>query len=172
MRTLATLLLLAMMLTGCAQQQPPEETPPPTLAPMLATDEEALAAAEEAYAAYLAMSDLIASEGGADPERIAPYVTADWLVRELEGSKALQLSGLTIAGSSDLRSISLQQHDSRDLIVYACLDVSGSRVLDASGADITDDDRVEHVEMQVSFIEGLGKFRLSDNEPFRAAKRC
>ena len=63
--------LLALVLAGCAPDVPAIQVPPtPTVTPLFASDEEALAAAEEAYAAYLAMSDEITSDGGERPERI------------------------------------------------------------------------------------------------------
>ena len=72
MRRTARLLPLAVLgaalLAGCLPTDPPV-TPPPTsdLEPVFASDEEALAAAEEAYGAYLAAADEILSSGGADP---------------------------------------------------------------------------------------------------------
>ncbi len=82
MRSVVGALVLVGMLalTGCVDgDRLPTLPPTPTSTPIFASEEEALAAAEEAYAAYLEMSNLISSEGGVEPERIAPFVTADQL---------------------------------------------------------------------------------------------
>ncbi len=66
-RPVVTLAVLLLVLTGCT---PGDEVvvpdPEPTVEPMFATDEEALAAAEEAYGAYLAASDASLAGGGVE----------------------------------------------------------------------------------------------------------
>ena len=80
--TIAGMLLLA----GCGGGDPIPTLPPtPSATPIFASEEEALAAAEDAYAAYRGMSDQISAEGGANPERIAPFVTESRLADELRG---------------------------------------------------------------------------------------
>src|SRR5690606_24012229 len=82
----AATVTVAVLLSGCVQQGP-EVTPPPepSTTPIFASDEEALAAATEAYEAYLAMSDLIAQEGGVNPERIESVAVRKALADALEG---------------------------------------------------------------------------------------
>ncbi|MCU1637074.1 MAG: hypothetical protein JWQ68_2313, partial [Cryobacterium sp.] len=53
--------------------------------PVFATDEDALAAATEAYAAYLSMSDRILMDGGAQPERIREVATKPLADLEIAG---------------------------------------------------------------------------------------
>ena len=71
MRILPSIALAALVVSlfsGCIPTEPLADTPAPqpTSTPVFASEEEALAAAVEAYAGYLEMSDLIASEGGAN----------------------------------------------------------------------------------------------------------
>lgn len=135
----AAVLLLGGCVPGDAQVAPP---PAQTTEPIFASDEEALAAATEAYEAYLAMSDLIAQEGGKDPERIAPYVTKEWLKQEMKGNKELADSGRVLVGNFRVTQTTLQQmfvDESAlvNIVIYACVSPSGARLLGPSGKDVT-----------------------------------
>ena len=139
----ALTLAAALLLSGCVPQVPAVVPPPEqTTEPVFASDEEALAAATDAYTAYLAMSDLIAQEGGANPERIAPFVTEEWLKKEIQGNRDLVASGRKLVGGVEVRSTSVQQVFGDTVtpvtvVIYACLNPNGARLLDASGADVT-----------------------------------
>jgi len=181
MRSLPSLLtaaLVAIVLSGCLPTPSPVEPEPhasPT--PLFATEDEALAAAEEAYAAYLRVSDLIASEGGANPERIAPYVTGEWLQVELSAFRSFEATGKRIVGATTVTSTALQRldqdHDQIELVVYSCSDVSGSRVIDKSGADVTPQDRPEMVNLQLTFVAKAGlPLKLDGSEPWSDHSSC
>ena len=148
-----------LLVSGCAPK-PVEPLKPVTPVPehserLFETPEEALAAAEAAYAEYQAMSNLIASEGGKDPERIAPYVTEELLPRELEVSGLFTQYELRAEGEATFDSIRLQQYFTASeghttVVVYLCNDVSPARIIDKSGADVTPD-RPERVLLEVEF---------------------
>lgn len=143
------------------------------MAPGFASEAEALAAAEAAYASYLAMSDLIASEGGANPERIAPFVTEEWLVKELESFGSVQASGNKLMGSTSFAQMTIQTMTQEDLSVYACLDVSDSRVVNAAGIDVTPVDRIQVINMQIDFrVLGSGSLVLARGESWPAGSFC
>jgi hypothetical protein len=150
MRTLVGAVTVAgvLLLGGCGGGDPLPTLPPtPSATPIFASEEEALAAAEEAYAAYVEMSDLISSEGGVEPERIAPFVTERRFADELRGFNTLRDSGLRISGRATFEVIELQRATELDgdfeVAFYACVDLSGSRVVNAQGADVTPTDREE-----------------------------
>jgi len=157
-RTLAAAGIGALLvLTGCVGGDPLPTLPPePTSTPIFASEEEALAAAEEAYAAYLEMSNLISSEGGVAPERIAPLVTEERLDDELRGFATVRENGLRIVGSTTFEILEIQrvEFDDSDAEVtfYACWDASDSRVLDESGADVTPTDRIVVAVLEVSVV--------------------
>ncbi len=167
--TIATLIALVLLLTGCIPQQPPPE---PTPTPVFASEEEALAAAEEAYAEYLAMSDLIASEGGADPERLAPYVTEDWLAHEVDTFDAMQQEGIRIAGSTSPGLLKFQDMESTRVVVVTCYDAEEHRVLDLQGQDVTPADRISRVNLQITFQMEAGVLLVSGSEPWQADPSC
>jgi hypothetical protein len=178
--SLATL-AVAVLLSGCVPQGP-EVTPPPvpSTEPVFASDEEALAAATDAYKAYLAMSDLIAQEGGKDPERIAPFVTAEWLEKEMEGNSELLKSGRKLVGNFEVVQTRLQQlyeAESAQLTVtiYACLSPNEARVIDSSGVDVTPDMVRTRRWTEATFIVDTHadpKLLLSGDEPWLTDSSC
>jgi len=140
--SLAVILLLAACGGGNAV---PTLAPTPTTTPLFASEEEALAAAEEAYAAYLAMSGLISSEGGVEPERIAPFVTEERLVDELRGFETYRALGIRTEGNDTFRVLEIQRFDVApggvEIAIYVCWDASEVRVFDQDGTDVTPEDR-------------------------------
>lgn len=162
MRTVVGALALGTViaLAGCGGGQPIPTLPPtPSSTPIFASDEEALAAAEDAYRAYLEMSNLIANQGGVDPERIAPFVTGEYLGTEIQSYSPLSSKGLRTEGHSVMVHDTLQQASElagiANLTLYVCLSVEGVHVLDAQGEDVTPKDRPSVIPLEVEF-EGPG----------------
>ena len=146
-----------LLLSGCGGSDPMPTLPPtPSSTPVFASEEEALAAAEEAYAAYLAMSNLISSEGGADPERIAPFVSESRLADELEGFETYQNLQIHTAGTDTYEVRELQRVDETEagaeVVVYVCWDASAVRVIDASGMDVTPASREVRALLEVVLV--------------------
>lgn len=146
-RLVGAVAVLGMLtLSGCGGGDPLPTLPPtPSSTPVFASEEEALAAAEEAYSAYLEMSNLITSEGGVNPERIAPFVSEDRLPDELEGFQTYSDLNIHTTGNDVYEIVELQRIDESDagveVVVYVCWDASAVRVLNADGADVTPPDR-------------------------------
>ena len=173
------LVLVGMLaLTGCVEgDRIPTLPPTPTSTPIFASDEEALAAAEDAYAAYNEVSALIAMDGGADPERIAPFVTEDQLENELATYALYQEQQVHAEGRSTITRIELQQASEMagiaDIAIYACLDVTAVRILDSAGRDVTPPDRPSLVALEVSF-EGhsLDELRVASSDIWSDSSFC
>lgn len=149
-------LIAAAGLAACAPDQP--ERPPghtPNHHPVFASDEEALAAAEDAFGAYLEVANLVAQESGVEPERFSSVTTHGWLEVEIEAAKALHQTGNHQVGDVKFSSLTLQQVEisGAQAIVdaYACLDVSGARFLDVNGVDVTPIDRDSTLPIQLTF---------------------
>lgn len=156
-RRLAALLLAAATLASLAACAPgePEPTPSPspveTDAPIFASDEEALAAAVAAYEAYLAMSDSITADGGANPERIHS-VTSDAFGEKSEADfTAFHKAGLRSTGSTRVDSARLLEIDdsNQTVSIYACQDVSDIRLFNSVGSDVTPAERDDRVPLVI-----------------------
>jgi hypothetical protein len=133
----------ALGLGGCVPSGP-DRTPNAvaTSKPVFESDAAALAAATKAYAAYLAMSDTIAQQGGANPERLASLVTPEWMTKEIESAQKFARKGIHQVGGSKFDSPRLQVSDESEegvatVAIYLCLDLSESRMADQSQADVT-----------------------------------
>ena len=160
---LSSLLLLGTLaLTGCTPEPVPQapqasETTAPTDAPVFASDEEALAAATEAYAAYLAMSDQILAEGGENPDRIRAFSTETLAEIEMEGYAQVRSNKLRSVGESRfsdliLQNLSLTEKAGRGIVTtYLCSDISEVDVVNVNGDSVVKDARPDFTPFIVSF---------------------
>jgi hypothetical protein len=171
-------LVAALLASGCAPSGPqPTPRPSPSATPLFESDEEALAAAEEAYAAYLRVSDQITSEGGVNPERVDPLIGDDIRPGVHESFAKYRDRNIRTTGATSLNFVSLQsvQVDRHTVIdAYICIDVSEVRVVDSSGADITPESRASLVPLVVTFHSNSGPDRLiiERSEPWGDDSMC
>jgi hypothetical protein len=162
--------LAAVTLSGCSAAPVPvasstadpvaEATTAPTEPPpIFASNDEALAAAKAAYATYAALSDDIMRRRSAavDFSGFSASVSATYLPQVAEARDSFTKAGHVGQGASSFDSVTLVQYsdsarDHAEVEVYMCSDVSGLRLLDVSGVDVTPADRIDRVPLQVSFI--------------------
>ncbi len=156
-------LVVGLGMTACVGGEPLPTLPPtPDSTPIFGSEEEALAAAEAAYAAYLEMSNLISSEGGVDPERIASVAIDELFESSLEGFATLRNNQWRTVGMSVLTQSQLQFADlnatmgEEAVAAYVCVDVSGVDVLGPDGTSVVAPDRPDLQGFEVFFT-------LSDN---------
>ena len=172
-RPVVTLAVLLLVLTGCT---PRDEVvvpdPEPTVEPMFASDEEALAAAEEAYGAYLAASDASLAGGGVERGELYKLVTERMREEIDEDFDSIGENGWIVQGNTSFDSAVLQslvqEPDYSDVTIYLCADVSNNRVIDALGADVTPADRADRVPLEVQLVSESGsglKLERSDYWP-------
>lgn len=158
---------IALLMTGCVGASEPTPTPTPTdvtIAPIFATDEEALAAAVSAYEAYSSVVNAIASDGNIGVDRIRGVAT-DGYARQIETMfEDLAQRGLTIQGTTRVDSFRLVEAATvgggAEVTILLCSDVSRSRILDASGRDVTPKDRPDRSALQAIVVS-------SEKEPDR-----
>ncbi|WP_022893793.1 hypothetical protein [Agromyces subbeticus] len=161
---------LVLLLSGCTGGGEPSPTPSASTdaaEPIFATDEEALAAAVAAYTAFEELSQTIAAEGGIEPERIERSVTSEYMPGLLEEFAQYQELGLRITGSASLDSFRLAEHsggaDRVSVTLYVCRDVSGVRVIDAAGVDVTPADRQLRTPLVADLVSKDGADNLLVN---------
>lgn len=161
MRILSSLVgvaLVGALLTGCIPSESPvTPSPEPSSTPVFASEEEALAAAEEAYAAYVKLADQIFIEGGIDPDRLASIATGAQLETEIEGFKEVSRLGQRSTGGTVFDGMTLQMlvPDRRSLnavvTTYVCEDISAVDVLDATGSSVVSPSRPNRVMYELTF---------------------
>ena len=133
--TVAGMLLLA----GCGGGDPIPTLPPtPTATPIFASEEEALAAAEEAYAAYQAAVDLALQT--LDSSGLSEVATGPALEAASDSAEEFRQSSRRQVGSAIVHSVSpvdlsslLDGDGSEVSQIYACLDLSDVTVVGSDG---------------------------------------
>jgi hypothetical protein len=154
--TIAAVVLLTM--SGCSGAPAPTAAPAPSsaAAPIFATDEEALAAAEAAYGEFESVSQAIASQSGADADRIADVATPAYVPDLLDEFAQYAELGIHVEGNATLDHFSLVQQELDEsgiqLTIYVCRDVSGVVVRDSNGADVTPADRDDRTPLIASLV--------------------
>jgi hypothetical protein len=174
-------LVAALAATGCTPEAPrANEKPTPTTTPLFASDEEALAAAEEAYAAYQSMEDQVLADGGRNPDRIRPFAVREALQAALDGFASFEAEQYRGVGSTGFEIIGLQStsqlSDAEDdvVTVYLCLDFSRSDVVNANGESVVRDGRALRQQFEAGFdakTDDKGLI-LSSREPWTGNDQC
>jgi hypothetical protein len=176
MRIIA-LAALTLMLTGCVPADPVvTPVPVPSTTPLFATDADALKAAEDAYAAYLKVSDQILRDGGADPERIDAVATGEARTIERSGYVKLRASGEHSQGASTYDSASLEFYDKSasqgDEVVriYVCQDISKTDIVDSQGLSVIKAGRVVRIPLEVGFETSFSNRLIVSSDEVWAGK--
>jgi len=175
----APLLLAALLLSGCTPEpRIPAAEPQPTATPLFASDEEALAAATAAYEEYNLRSAEIASSPPFDLARLAELTSADFLEREREFFSQLADGGLRTEGTPVVESSQFQQryedeNEREVVVIYVCVDVGETRVLDEAGTDRTPPDRKTNLGVEAEFVaDSSGALILRRSEPWNNDSFC
>ncbi|MCU1544803.1 MAG: hypothetical protein JWM50_2668 [Microbacteriaceae bacterium] len=176
----AVAIAAALALTACT---PPADghnpSPSPSVTPLFSSDEEALAAAEEAYAAYVAVTDQIFADGGVGLERLDGVVTGPQMEIERASLEEVATKGYRSIGNTTFNRIELQQYakessDEAEVIVYLCQDISSVDVVDSTGVSVVTDARVDRISYEVKFDTASNDDRsllVSDRSPW-SARSC
>lgn len=167
--------VVALLLGACVPTQPiAVVTSSATPAPVFATDAEALAAAEEAYAAYQAALDYaFTTYDLTEVMRTA----SDVALAEAESAVArLQNDGIVQEGSTLVVSVSIAEiaADGSSIVADICIDVSKTDLVDATGNSIVADGRDVAIASDVNLdwsIE-LVRFVVSSDVPRETGDRC
>ena len=151
--------LAAGSLVACSPE--PEPTPTPTAA--FASEEEAFAAAEEVYRAYLEASALrAAGDSEAEPQ---DFLTGTALDTDSSTQQTLDQQGLRIVGASSINEFVPVEADFDSAVAKIsaeiCVDISGSRVLNEQGSDVTPTKRPDRANVAVVFSGNSSSLLIS-----------
>lgn len=155
----------------------PSAPPSAEAEPLFASDEEALAAAEAAYAEYLAVADAVLIDGGADAQRLETVAIGEVLEEDLERAAEYEREGRRQEGQTRVLDTSLQQllqdSSNTEVITYACLDSFSIEIVDASGALISNPERDATVTFELRFeAESDGKLLLAESDVWTSGQTC
>jgi hypothetical protein len=128
----------------------------------------------------LRVSDAITADGGANPERIKPLVTAEQYANFSESAATLTEKGWHTSGRTTFRKLSLAQADlsaemAAAIDLYVCVDVSAVRIIDTLGQDVTPTTRLDAVPIEIGFVaasEGWPALALSRSESWTGTDFC
>lgn len=178
-RALSAVLIAPLViggLVGCSAQSREISTPQTTNTSspnILMTEQEALDAAQKTYGEYLAMSDLIAQEGGVNPERLSPLVSQGLLGAEESGFNEISSNRLHAVGNSRFDRFKLQVWTGRELTSYLCIDHSEIRLLDINSEDVTNPSRIDRYPLQITFsFEEGNKPKIESSETWTGENYC
>jgi hypothetical protein len=179
MRIIA-LAALTLLLTGCVPSDPVvTPVPVPSATPLFATDADALKAAEDAYAAYLKVSDQILADGGADPGRIDAVATSSVAKEDLITFKKYAAQGLRLQGQITFSKTTLESYspapDSTEIVaVYLCIDVAATDVLDSNGRSVVSPGRQLVTAFEIGFDvpKGSSVLKVSRHDAWTGADFC
>ena len=145
---------IALGMSGCVAPTPdptPSTSAAPSPSPLFNSDEEALAAATEAYAAYLAASNAVGQGGWQTLFPIEALVTEEALADDVALAEMYRAQGYVQAGATTFDSLAVQSYDASGATAYLCLDASQADLLDASGTSVVDRDQPRRVPLEVEF---------------------
>lgn len=139
-------------LTGCTPPPAPEPTP------TFAGEEEAFAAAEATYRAYV---DALNAVDLSDPETfedVYAWTTGELNASDRRGLSEYHASATTVTGESHVDLLEAESVNSNDseVLLFACLNVSGVQVLDRNGNSLVDPDRTDVQRLRVNLSKDEG----------------
>ena len=155
---LALAVLAVLVVSGCVEAAP-SEPPAPTASaePVFASEEEALAAATEAYAAYLAVSDEVLGDGGAEPERVNQVARGSARDEALSSFESFSAQKFRSTGNTAFDELVVQSYlpdgnsDAEVVTIYVCVDISAVDVLDDTGRSVVAPTRADFQAYEVAF---------------------
>jgi hypothetical protein len=177
----ALALLGTLSLAGCAAAPSPKPSASTaTDAPVFASDADALAAATEAYAAYLLVIDAMLSNGGGDTSGLAGVATEDAFAAEIKTARLYSERNYRSVGSSSFDSVQLQtvEDDGHGIAIvstYLCSDVMSVDVVDSAGSSVVPEERVDRFPLQVTFQNAnanSARLLISSSETWSGKNFC
>ncbi|TFB71214.1 hypothetical protein E3O06_12645 [Cryobacterium glaciale] len=153
----------------------PTETPP-----VFASNEEALAAAEAAYANYLAAGDIAGATGSDSWKSYLSLTTGSEQAGVVGAREDLVNRGRSLQGTTTFDSMSIQSSGAApdstwEIRTYVCLDVTDSSMVDATGQSVSTPDRQVRWPMVVVFVTPEGNAQqllISESRVWSGSNFC
>jgi len=163
---------LALTATGCGpEDEGRSRTPAPTPTPLFATEEEALAAATDAYDAYMHVFNEVAVGGWKERNRLSEVETGDALKDDLAFAAKYAAHGWRAVGGFRFRSLSVQSWDVRSVAAYVCLDGSGAHLVDKQGRAVATPPHDE-ISLELRFLPSGSGLTIDRSEVWDGESVC
>jgi hypothetical protein len=155
---------LGCLLSGCTT--PPAADPAPAPAPSLTQDQQDDQAFRDLLSGFLALPFQ-----GESTDDLRPFLTGDALSDEQREIEQYRSARQTVDGKDTFYGFRVTDRGTGYMVAQVCLDISGTRVLDADGKDVTPQ-RDPAVSLQLKAVEGNGSWRISDLVPNDKVHAC
>lgn len=155
-----SLVAVSLLLTGCAAEPAPEPTPAP--APSLTQDQQDDRAFHDVVTRYAGLDANSLTE-----DDLAALLTGNVLESEKSGLQDAREKGQRTDGEETVSGFQvtdrgLDPQGAQYMTAQVCLDVSGTRIIDATGRDVTPE-RESLLSLQVKAIKSEDAlWRISD----------
>lgn len=145
-------MLLALALTTACSPEP-APTPTPT---GFGSEEEAFAAAEATYRAYVDALNEVEFDDPTTFEAVLAWTTGAANAADREDFSQYHADKMTLEGEFAVASFAADSWNQSSTAVgaNACLDVSGTQIVDADGVSTVSPDRAPIVAVRVDLVEG------------------
>jgi hypothetical protein len=164
------------LLTGCQATEPAQSSAPTrTITPAIFESRDAaVKAARNTYNAYLAAFAVVAESPSKGVDELSPYVTDAEIKRDRVSVESLAERRLRVVGHSELVKVRLQSArlDSGDVTAYVCVDVSGSRVINHAGKNVTPSTRHDRQTSIARFVWQGSKLLIDGTSPWSGEPIC
>ncbi|MEL4317876.1 hypothetical protein WJX64_02560 [Leifsonia sp. YIM 134122] len=173
--TLVGAMLLAMSLSavavaGCsASPKPlPSTSSTPSATPVFASDEEALAAAEEAYAAYLRVDNAVGQSGGKGESLYSTVAAGEALTNALANAKQFRDAKAHTIGQAaftvrDLQSAEYEDPRNLSISFYICDDLSEVELVGEDGKTMSESEINDSAPFLVTVVSSTTSNLLVSN---------
>lgn len=122
--------------------------------------------------------DAVSTDGGAQPERISPFVTADLDLSLAVAFESMRAEKIRTLGSTRIAALTLVSHRAdptrTTVTLAACLYIGSTRVLDAAGADVTPANRADRRNYRVILVGGAdgAELLVAEARPTEPDRTC
>ncbi|QIS39543.1 hypothetical protein [Clavibacter capsici] len=164
-----TVVLAGCLLAGCTASPPAD--PEPTATPSLTQEQQDDRAFRDVFTRYVSLAPSEETE-----EVLSGMLTGDALAGELSSVRDTQQKDQHAEGKAMASAFEVTSRGSDDkgdfMVAQACLDVSGIRVLDATGKDVTPT-RDTRLSLQMKATKAAdGSWRISDSLRNESVHAC
>jgi hypothetical protein len=147
---ISTILTAAALLAACTADEhprPPDSGSSPTTT-LAVSDAERVAS--DAYHRFIELSDLVLSEGGSNPDRMAEGADGDALEQFVANAREFESQSIRITGHTKFDSLKVQDREPTAITFYVCEDVSDTDLVNSLGESVVQPDRATRSPWLVS----------------------